>query len=108
MEKIVRRTIDWEKTGRNLQILRMENLTLRRQVCLELNFEKGECEGNCSACRFDMDASISRAELAAVFHTSDSVIFNWESGRTPVDLEDMLLYCRISGVALEDILVYEA
>ena len=96
MEKIVRRTIDWEKTGRNLQILRMDNLTLRRQVCFELNFEKGECEGNCSACRFDMDASISRAELAAVFHTSD------------IDLEDMLLYCRISGVALEDILVYEA
>lgn len=107
MKNIKRRSINWEKTGRNLQILRADNISLRRYVCRELNYDKGECSGDCDNCRFDMDTSISRTELGKVFHVSDSVVFNWENGITPVDLEDMLFYCQISEMSLEDILVYD-
>lgn len=101
-----RRTIDWLKTGRNLQLLRNDNINLRRTVCRELNLDKGECSGNCDACRYEMDKSISRAELSKVFNVSESVIFNWENGKTPVSVEDALLYCDVCGLELEDIIVF--
>lgn len=107
MKKIERRYINWKKTGRNLQILRADNISLRRYVCRELNYDKGECSGDCDNCKYDMDTNISRTELAKIFHVSDSVVFNWENGITPVDLEDMLFYCRLAEVALDDILVYD-
>lgn len=82
-------------------------MNLIRQVCYELNYDKGECAGDCNNCLFDIDISISRAELAKIFNVSESVINNWECGRTPVSLEDMLLYCQIANVKLEDIIVYD-
>ncbi len=107
MIAIERRYINWEKTGKNLQFLRADNLALRKKVCYALNYDKGECSGNCKNCKFDMDTNISRTELAKIFSVSDSVIFNWENGITPVDLEDMLFYCQIAELTLDDILVYD-
>ncbi len=107
MSNISRKHINWEKTGRNLLILRNDNLALRRNVCRALNYDKNECSGLCEDCRYDIDMNISRAELAKIFNVSDSVIFNWESGKTPVGLEDMLFYCAISGVKPEDIIVFD-
>ncbi len=104
---IERKKIDWAKTGRNLQLLRNDNINLRRAVCRELNLDKGECSGLCDNCRYEMDKSISRVELAKVFAVSESVIFNWESGKTPVSIEDILLYCNVCKVAPEEILVFE-
>lgn len=101
-----RQQINWEKTGYNLQLLRNDNINLRRTVCKELNFNKGNCSCDCDNCRFEMDKSISRAELAKVFNVSENVIFNWENGKTPVSLEDMLFYCKISAVPLDSILVF--
>ena len=101
-----RQYIDWEKTGKNLQLLRNDSIDLRRYVCRALRYEKQECSGACETCRFDMDNSISRTELARVFHVSENVIFNWETGKTPVSLEDMLFYCRIAQVQLSEIVVF--
>ncbi len=106
MQKIERQYIDWEKTGRNLQLLRADNLTLRKNVCYAIKYAKGDCAGDCDHCRYDMDMNISRAELARVFNVSENVVANWESGRTQVGLEDMLFYCRIAGVTLDDIIEY--
>lgn len=41
------------------------------------------------------------------FNASDSVIFNWKNGIMPVDLEDMLFYCQLAEVTLDDIIVYD-
>lgn len=101
-----RKQIDWEKTGKRLQLLRADNLTLRKHVCRANNFDRKECAGDCDNCVYDMDANISRAELANVFHVTENVIFNWENGITAVGLEDMLFYCRLAGVSLDDIIVY--
>lgn len=107
MKKIERRYVDWTKTGKNLYLLRNDNLNLRRYVCFVLNLHKGNCDGDCINCRYEMDNSISRKELADVLGTSDSVIANWEKGKTPVGIEDLLLYCDICGIDLNDILVFE-
>ncbi|MDE6058726.1 MAG: helix-turn-helix domain-containing protein [Clostridia bacterium] len=105
--KLIRRNfIDWKKTGRNLQLLREDNIELRRAVCNALKHDKGDCSGECGACRFEMDNHISRKELADVFGVSESVIFNWENGRTAVALEDVLFYAEISKKELSDIIVY--
>ncbi|MDE7394668.1 MAG: helix-turn-helix domain-containing protein [Clostridiales bacterium] len=103
---IHRKFIDWKKTGRNLQLLREDNIELRRCVCHTLKHDKGECGGECGACRFEMDNHISRKELADVFGVSESVIFNWENGRTAVGLEDMLFYAQIAKKNLSDIIIY--
>jgi len=103
----MRRYIDWQKTGKNLQLLRNDNIELRRYVCSTLNRSKGDCDGKCLTCKYDMDSNISRPELAHVFNVSESVIFNWESGKTPVGVEDLLFYCEIAKVKLEDILVFD-
>lgn len=102
-----RKNIDWQKTGKNLQLLRNDNIDLRRNVCNALNYDKGECSGKCEECKYEMDNSISRAELARVFKVSESVVFNWENGITAVSLEDMLFYCQISNVRLSKIIVYK-
>ena len=106
MKPIRRNFIDWKKTGRNLQLLREDNIELRRAVCNALKHDKGDCSGNCGECRFEMDNHISRKELADVFGVSESVIFNWENGRTAVALEDILFYAEISKKELSDIIVY--
>ena len=104
---IERKRINWKKTGKNLQLLRSDNLSLRRNVCRTLNISKAECSGDCKTCRYEMDNNISRIELAEVFNVSDSVIFNWENGKTPVTIEDILFYCQIADVDLYDILVFD-
>src|SRR5699024_887159 len=40
MQKIERQYIDWEKTGRNLQLLRADNLTLRKNVSYAIKYAK--------------------------------------------------------------------
>ena len=104
--KIYRDIIDWEKTGRNLQLLREDNIELRRSVCSALKHDSGECSGECDKCRFEMDNHISRKELATVFGVSENVIFNWENGRTSPALEDMLFYAKISKLQLTDIIIF--
>ncbi len=106
MKPIHRKFIDWKKTGRILQLLREDNIELRRAVCNALKHDKGDCSGECVECRFEMDNHISRKELADVFGVSESVIFNWENGRTAVALEDMLFYAQISKKELSEIIVY--
>ncbi len=106
MQRINRQFIDWKKTGRILQLLREDNIELRRTVCNALKHDKGDCSGECHECRFEIDNHISRKELAEVFGVSESVIFNWENGRTAVALEDMLFYAQISKKELSDIIVY--
>lgn len=106
-ELLHRKSIDWKKTGKNLLYLRNDDLTLRRNVCSALRREDGNCSGDCAVCKYDMDNSISRPELASVFHVSESVIFNWENGKTPVSLEDMLFYCQIAGKKLKDLVVFD-
>ena len=100
-----RKIIDWEKTGKNLQLLRIDNISLRRCVCNALS-DKERCSGRCDECKFEMDTSISRTELAEVFCVSESVVFNWENGKTPVPVEELLFYCQLADVELEDVLVY--
>lgn len=106
MKAIPRKFIDWKKTGRNLQLLREDNIELRRFVCSALNLEKGNCDGECSQCTFDMDNHISRKELSEVFGVTENVIFNWEMGRTNVSLENMLFYAQISKKKLSEILIF--
>lgn len=106
MQEIKRKYIDWRKTGKRLLNLRTGNTNLRRYVCWYLKYDKGNCSGDCGNCEYEMDASISRSELAAVFTTTESVIFNWENGKTSPELEDLLLYAEICGIPLEQIVVY--
>jgi len=61
-----RKCIDWTKTGKNLQLLRRDNIALRRFVCRTLNLDKGDCDGMCETCRYEMDNSISRVELSRI------------------------------------------
>lgn len=109
--KTVRKFIDWEATGNKLFRLRSDNANLRRYVCSMLKKSTFKCNnntGNCYACddRY-MDKSISRPELAAVFGVGESVINNWESGKTPVGVEDLLFYCQIAQVKMDEILVFK-
>lgn len=106
MKLIHRQFIDWKKTGRKLQMLREDNLELRRQVCSALKHKDANCSGICETCDFEMDNHISRKELADVFGVSESVIFNWENGRTAVSLEDILFFAQISQKELKDIIIY--
>ena len=106
MPTFTRKFIDWDKTGYNLEQLRLTNPALRKKSCRSRIFEAGECEGDCDRCRFEMDNSISRAELAQIFGVSEHVIYSWERGRTPVGVEDLLFYCDVAEVALSDILVF--
>lgn len=108
--EIKRKFIDWEATGNKLFRLRSDNSCLRKYVCSVLKRNTEKCNnqsGDCATCedRY-IDKSISRPELAEVFGESESVIYNWESGKTPVGIENLLFYCQIAEVTLEDILVF--
>ena len=99
--------IDWKKTSRNLYLLRKDNIELRKKVCKELDLHREECSENCKECKYEMDSSISRYELSQVFNVSESVIFNWENNKTTVPYEDLLFYCQLAEVSVEDIVVFE-
>lgn len=109
--EVIRKQIDWEATGNKLFRLRADSRELRRFVCSMRWKKLGKCEnksGDCENCtdKF-MDKSISRNELAEVFYSTEAIIGNWEAGKTEVGIEDLLFYCRIANVNLEDILVYK-
>lgn len=106
VQPIYRQFIDWKKTGRNLQLLREDNIELRRIVCGALKHYKGDCVGECEECKYEMDNHISRKELSDVFGVSESVIFNWENGRTPIGYEDLLFYAQLSKTGLDKIVVF--
>lgn len=107
MEEIKRKVIDWENTAKNLKLLRRDNLNLRRYVCNALNYDKGECDGECETCKFDMDQSISQAELARVFNVSESMIVNWENCKSRPQLDDLIFYSQICQIDLFDVIVFE-
>lgn len=107
MDEIKRKHIDWEKTSRNLQMLRYDNMSLRRNVCRAFKSRNDDCSGaNCDDCKFDMDNNISRRELAEVFGVTDSVITNWESNRSQPNIDDLIFYSQICQVDLFDILIF--
>lgn len=107
MKEVKRRVINWEATGERLADLRQNNFELRRYACNYIRTRNGMCEGlNCENCRKEIDNMISRRELGIVFQTTESVIVNWESGKTSPELEDLLLYTEITGLRLKDILVF--
>lgn len=108
--KTDRKFIDWQATGNKLFRLRSDNANLRRYVCSILRKDTEKCTNNsknCNTCEDKyMDRSISRPELAEVFGVSESVINNWETGRTEIGVEDLLFYCQIAQVELDDILIF--
>lgn len=110
MEEIKLRQIDWEKTGYKLKLLRNDNLNLRRYVCWWLSKNQFDdrhlCyDYKCEDCLFEMDQNISQVELGAVMNTGS--VANWETGRTPIDVENLMFYCKLCGVEAEDIIVYK-
>ena len=106
MGSIQRKFVNWEKTGKNLQLLREDNIELRRFVCSALKYDKSDCSAACDQCRFEMDKHISRKELSDVFGVSENVIFNWESGRTAVDYENLLFYAQLTKLDIGDIVIF--
>ena len=106
MKPIKRKFVNWEKTGKRLQMLREDNIELRRFVCNALKHDKSACAVECNECVYEMDNHISRKELSDVFGVSESVIFNWENGRTVVDFENLLFYSQLSKLNIEDIVIF--
>ena len=106
MQQINRHFIDWSKTAKNLKLLRQDNINLRRYVCSQLNFDKGDCDGLCETCKFDMDHSISQAELAKVFSVSESMVVNWENKKSRPQLDDLIFYSQICDIDLYDVIVF--
>lgn len=106
MIEFKRKYIDWANTAKNLKLLRRDNINLRRYVCSQLNYDKGECSGECETCKFDMDESISQLELAKVFNVSESMIVNWENNKSRPQLDDLLFYSQICGLDLYDVIVF--
>lgn len=106
--EIRKQYIDWDKTSKCLRMLRLDNRNLRRYVCYKLKAEENNCRAeDCDNCTFDMDSSISQKELAAVFNVSESVVVNWESGKTNPPLEELMFYAQICGLTLDDIIVMQ-
>ncbi|MDE7379711.1 MAG: helix-turn-helix domain-containing protein [Clostridia bacterium] len=106
MATVKRKFIDWEKTAKNLKLLRQDNINLRRFVCGELNRDKGNCAGVCEACRFEMDHSISQLEISKVFNVSESMIVNWENNKSRPQLDDLIFYSQICGIDLYDVIIF--
>ena len=102
------KTIDWKETGSRLEALRHGNLNLRRNVCKQLRYHLGNCAGDCKNCTSEMDNSISRNELSQVFLVSENTLTNWERGTTPVGVEDLLFYCELTGLSIEELLVFQS
>lgn len=107
MEEIQRQYVDWERTAKNLKLLRQDNINLRRYVCSRLYYGKRDCATDCADCKFDMDHSISQAELAKVFNVSESMVVNWENSKSRPQLDDLIFYSRICGIDLYDVIVFE-
>lgn len=107
LDNLRRRYIDWQKTGRNLEELRLRNADLRRNVCGVLRRDSGECSGECEGCRYEIDNHISRKELAEVFNVSENVVFNWETGRSNVQYDDLLYYAQLSNRKVDEIVAFE-
>ncbi len=108
--KIARDFINWKATGNKLRRLRSDNPHLRRYVCSSLKHDSDKCkgDGNCVNCPDeDIDWNISMPELGEVFGVSGDVILNWETKEQPVPVEDLLFYCKIAQVKLEDIIVFQ-
>lgn len=103
-----RRFVDWQKTAVNLKLLRQDNINLRRYVCRAIRVRNEKCAGeNCAQCKFEMDSSISRAELASVFNVTESVVFNWENGKSLPTLDDLIFYAQICKLDLFDVVVLD-
>lgn len=113
MEQICGKSINWVRTGKNLEFLRRHNVKLIKKVCAYCRSQedsKTYCEGGskCETCTFDMDNHISRSELArAVVGWSDSQVANWEAARSVISIEDLYVYCQLCEINLEDILVFD-
>ena len=107
MEEIQRQYVDWGRTAKNLKLLRQDNINLRRYVCSRLYYGKRDCAADCADCKFDMDHSISQAELAKVFNVSESMVVNWENSKSRPQLDDLIFYSRICGIDLYDVIVFE-
>lgn len=107
MKRIDRKYIDWKDTAINLKLLRNDNINLRRYVCNALKREERDCRGFCDECKFDMDHSISQAELARVFNVSESMVANWENFKSRPQLDDLIFYSQICQVDLFDVIVFE-
>lgn len=111
MQKLVGKSIDWVRTGKQLEYLRRHNINLIKKVCAYCRSQedaKTYCEGGekCKTCTYDMDNHISRNELAsAVAGWSDSQVANWEDARSIISIEDLYIYCQLCDLTLEDILV---
>ena len=108
MERIKRKVIDWDKTSKNLKLLRNDNINLRKYVCSELNIRKkfGCNAADCDTCKFDMDMNISQSELAQVFHFDVNRIVNWENNRSKPTIEDLIFYSQICGIDLYEVIVF--
>ena len=120
MELFNRPIINWNKTGERLADLRCNNLNLRRYVCFfnkKYNEERSldnlrpkyTCFSNydCLNCNKEMDKSISVQELANVFGKTRDVVTNWETGKTMPDIEDLLLYSKITELDINEIVVFD-
>lgn len=106
MRRIFRKYIDWPKTAKNLKLLRQDNINLRRYVCSQLYYGKRDCVTDCAECKYDMDHSISQAELAKVFNVSESMVVNWENNKSRPQLEDLIFYGQICGIDLYEVIVF--
>lgn len=130
MKLIERVSIDWNKTGRLLRLLRCANENLRRNVCkarkimhsacknadplcgknCQINCSRDcdlDCNLDCENCGVEIDNAISRAELAEVLCVSATQVANWELGRTPPPIEDLLMYGKLCGLNIFDILIFD-
>ena len=104
---IKRRSIDWKKTGEKLKDIRLTNDALKSFVCHAHNKNTPQCDDDCFNCCFGMCYFISRRELGEAFGVSDSVVLNWEHGRSAMFYEDLELYARIIGFSIEALLCYK-
>ncbi len=100
-----REYIDWVKTGKKLEGIRKRNETFIKNICYLTKGARGDCDQKCEGC-LDMDSYISRAEVASVFYVSENIIQNWESGETPLPVDELLYYSKLSGLDIFDILVF--
>lgn len=107
MDILERKFIDWDKTSKNLKLLRCDNIDLRRYVCKTIKTRSEDCDGtNCDSCKYDMDPTISQSELAIVFNVSESMVANWENGRSTPSLDDLIYYAQICKMDLFEIVIF--